>query len=604
MCGIVGVAGRDAAKKVIDSLKILEYRGYDSAGIAVMLNGRMEVRKAAGTIENLISRYPEVLEMGGELGIGHTRWATHGRVSDSNAHPILDCSGRIAVVHNGTIDNYMEIREKLSIKHEFRTETDTEVIAHLIEEMLSRGMGRLEAFISAVSELRGEYAVACMFEGVNELYLARNKIPLVIGVGEGENYCASDVIALLGLTNKFIYVDDGEFARVSSRGVDVWRLEGEKLVPVEKRINLVDWSPSMASKGRYEHFMLKEIFEQEDVVRRILAESRRYIEGTISMLNDTMRRGGRILFLAAGTSYHASMVGKYLLNSLLEYPSEVSIASEFTRWNLGSLDGDDLVIAVSQSGETADVLMAVKSARKRGARILSFVNVPGSTLSRESDGVFFFSAGPEIGVAATKTYVAELVSFLMTFTELGKRTGARVDHVAEVLPRLPSLVASCLESSNRVARDLSEAIKRENSIFFMGRGINYPTALEGALKMKEISYIHAEGFPAGEYKHGPLALISEGTYSIVIGSNDPEIRDLLLSNVNELRARGSRVISVETGDHLPSDIRIKVAEDGIPEEVLPVVFVIPLQLLAYYTAVALGRNPDKPRNLAKSVTVK
>ena len=604
MCGIVGVAGRDAAKKVIDSLKILEYRGYDSAGIAVMLNGRMEVRKAAGTIENLISRYPEVLEMGGELGIGHTRWATHGRVSDSNAHPILDCSGRIAVVHNGTIDNYMEIREKLSIKHEFKTETDTEVIAHLIEEMLSRGMGRLEAFISAVSELRGEYAVACMFEGVNELYLARNKIPLVIGVGEGENYCASDVIALLGLTNKFIYVDDGEFARVSSRGVDVWRLEGEKLVPVEKRINLVDWSPSMASKGKYEHFMLKEIFEQEDVVRRILAESRRYIEGTISMLNDTMRRGGRILFLAAGTSYHASMVGKYLLNSLLEYPSEVSIASEFTRWNLGSLDGDDLVIAVSQSGETADVLMAVKSARKKGARILSFVNVPGSTLSRESDGVFFFSAGPEIGVAATKTYVAELVSFLMTFTELGKRIGARVDHVAEVLPRLPSLVASCLESSNRVARDLSEAIKRENSIFFMGRGINYPTALEGALKMKEISYIHAEGFPAGEYKHGPLALISEGTYSIVIGSNDPEIRDLLLSNVNELRARGSRVISVETGDHLPSDIRIKVAEDGIPEEVLPVVFVIPLQLLAYYTAVALGRNPDKPRNLAKSVTVK
>jgi len=604
MCGIVGVAGRDAAKKVIDSLKILEYRGYDSAGIAVMLNGRMEVRKAAGTIENLISRYPEVLEMGGELGIGHTRWATHGRVSDSNAHPILDCSGRIAVVHNGTIDNYMEIRKKLSIKHEFRTETDTEVIAHLIEEMLSRGMGRLEAFISAVSELRGEYAVACMFEGVNELYLARNKIPLVIGVGEGENYCASDVIALLGLTNKFIYVDDGEFARVSSRSVDVWRLEGEKLVPVEKRINLVDWSPSMASKGKYEHFMLKEIFEQEDVVRRILAESRRYIEGTISMLKDTMRRGGRILFLAAGTSYHASMVGKYLLNSLLEYPSEVSIASEFTRWNLGSLDGDDLVIAVSQSGETADVLMAVKSARKKGARILSFVNVPGSTLSRESDGVFFFSAGPEIGVAATKTYVAELVSFLMTFTELGKRIGARVDHVTEVLPRLPSLVASCLESSNRIARDLSEAIKRENSLFFMGRGINYPTALEGALKMKEISYIHAEGFPAGEYKHGPLALISEGTYSIVIGSNDPEIRDLLLSNVNELRARGSRVISVETGDHLPSDIRIKVAEDGIPEEVLPVVFVIPLQLLAYYTAVALGRNPDKPRNLAKSVTVK
>jgi glucosamine--fructose-6-phosphate aminotransferase (isomerizing) len=232
------------------------------------------------------------------------------------------------------------------------------------------------------------------------------------------------------------------------------------------------------------------------------------------------------------------------------------------------------------------------------------VNVPGSTLSRESDGVFFFSAGPEIGVAATKTYVAELVSFLMTFTELGKRIGARVDHVTEVLPRLPSLVASCLESSNRIARDLSEAIKRENSLFFMGRGINYPTALEGALKMKEISYIHAEGFPAGEYKHGPLALISEGTYSIVIGSNDPEIRDLLLSNVNELRARGSRVISVETGDHLPSDIRIKVAEDGIPEEVLPVVFVIPLQLLAYYTAVALGRNPDKPRNLAKSVTVK
>ncbi|MGC9103226.1 MAG: glutamine--fructose-6-phosphate transaminase (isomerizing) [Candidatus Methanodesulfokora sp.] len=604
MCGIVGIIGKDAARKVINSLKILEYRGYDSAGIAVMLNGRIEVRKAAGTIENLISRYPDILEMRGELSIGHTRWATHGKVSDSNAHPITDCSRRIAVVHNGTIDNYMEIRERLSAKHEFRTETDTEVIAHLIEEKLNRGLGRLEAFVSAISELRGEYAVACMFEGANELYLARNRIPLVIGVGEGENYCASDVIALLNLTNKFIYVNDGEFALITSKNIDVWRFEEGRLIPVEKRINLVDWSPSMTSKGKYEHFMLKEIFEQEDVVKRILMESRRYIKGALSILEETMKNGGRIIFLAAGTSYHASMVGKYLLNSLLGYPSEVSIASEFTRWNLRGLSEDDLVIAVSQSGETADVLMAVKSAKEKGAKILSFVNVPGSTLSRESDEVFFFSAGPEIGVAATKTYVAELVSFLLTFTELGKITGDPVHHVAEVLPRLPSIVASCLESSNRIAKALSEAIKGENSIFFMGRGINYPTALEGALKMKEISYIHAEGFPAGEYKHGPLALISEGTYSIVIGSNDQEIRDLLLSNVNELKARGSKVISVETDEHLPSDIRIKVAENGLPEEVLPVVFVIPLQLLAYYTAVTLGRNPDKPRNLAKSVTVK
>ncbi|MGB9630772.1 MAG: glutamine--fructose-6-phosphate transaminase (isomerizing) [Candidatus Methanodesulfokora sp.] len=604
MCGIVGIIGKDAARKVINSLKILEYRGYDSAGIAVMLNGRIEVRKAAGTIENLISRYPDILEMRGELSIGHTRWATHGKVSDSNAHPITDCSRRIAVVHNGTIDNYMEIRERLSAKHEFRTETDTEVIAHLIEEKLNRGLGRLEAFVSAISELRGEYAVACMFEGANELYLARNRIPLVIGVGEGENYCASDVIALLNLTNKFIYVNDGEFALITSKNIDVWRFEEGRLIPVEKRINLVDWSPSMTSKGKYEHFMLKEIFEQEDVVKRILMESRRYIKGALSILEETMKNGGRIIFLAAGTSYHASMVGKYLLNSLLGYPSEVSIASEFTRWNLRGLSEDDLVIAVSQSGETADVLMAVKSAKEKGAKILSFVNVPGSTLSRESDEVFFFSAGPEIGVAATKTYVAELVSFLLTFTELGKITGDPVYHVAEALPRLPSIVASCLESSNRIAKALSEAIKGENSIFFMGRGINYPTALEGALKMKEISYIHAEGFPAGEYKHGPLALISEGTYSIVIGSNDQEIRDLLLSNVNELKARGSKVISVETDEHLPSDIRIKVAENGLPEEVLPVVFVIPLQLLAYYTAVTLGRNPDKPRNLAKSVTVK
>ena len=604
MCGIVGIIGKDAARKVINSLKILEYRGYDSAGIAVMLDGRIEVRKAAGTIENLISRYPEIIEMRGELGIGHTRWATHGKVSDSNAHPITDCGGRIAVVHNGTIDNYMEIKEKLSAKHEFRTETDTEVIAHLIEEMLDRGMGRLEAFVSAVSELRGEYAIACMFEGRNELYLARNKIPLVIGVGDGENYCASDVIALLNLTNKFIYVNDGEFALMTSKSVDVWKFDKGRLVPVEKRINFVDWSPSMANKGKYEHFMLKEIFEQEDVVRRILMESRGYIKGSISILEKTIKSGGRIIFLAAGTSYHASMVGKYLLNSLLGYPSEVSIASEFTRWNLKSLSEDDLVIAVSQSGETADVLMAVKSAREKGAKILSFVNVPGSTLSRESDEVFFFSAGPEIGVAATKTYVAELVSFLLTFTELGKVAGNPVDRVAEALPKLPSLVASCLESSNKIARELSEVIKGESSIFFMGRGINYPTALEGALKMKEISYIHAEGFPAGEYKHGPLALISEGTYSIVVGSNDQEIRDLLLSNVNELKARGSKVISVETDEYLPSDIRIKVAENGLPEEVLPVVFVIPLQLLAYYTAVALGRNPDKPRNLAKSVTVK
>ncbi|PNV77419.1 MAG: glutamine--fructose-6-phosphate aminotransferase, partial [Thermoproteota archaeon] len=347
MCGIVGIIGKDAARKVINSLKILEYRGYDSAGIAVMLNGRIEVRKAAGTIENLISRYPDILEMRGELSIGHTRWATHGKVSDSNAHPITDCSRRIAVVHNGTIDNYMEIRERLSAKHEFRTETDTEVIAHLIEEKLNRGLGRLEAFVSAISELRGEYAVACMFEGANELYLARNRIPLVIGVGEGENYCASDVIALLNLTNKFIYVNDGEFALITSKNIDVWRFEEGRLIPVEKRINLVDWSPSMTSKGKYEHFMLKEIFEQEDVVKRILMESRRYIKGALSILEETMKNGGRIIFLAAGTSYHASMVGKYLLNSLLGYPSEVSIASEFTRWNLRGLSEDDLVIAVS-----------------------------------------------------------------------------------------------------------------------------------------------------------------------------------------------------------------------------------------------------------------
>ncbi len=608
MCGIVGLISSNATavgEKLIKALKLLEYRGYDSVGVAVFRDGDLLLRKSVGTIERLISRYPEIMSVVGKIGIGHTRWATHGRVSDENAHPITDCSGRVVVVHNGTIDNFRQIKEELK-EHIFRTETDTEVIPHLVELFLDSGMKPLDAFVNAIKRLRGEYAVACMIKGENRIFLARKHIPLVVGIGKSENYCASDITALLGFTNRFIYLHDGEIATLTPDEVRIWKLDG-KLIPVRREISEVSWSLSMADKGEFPHFMLKEIFEQGDVARRLLASYESYMERVTDVLERTIRSGGRIVFIAAGTSYHASLIGKYLLNELLGYPSEVSIASEFLEWNYNSLNSDDLIIAVSQSGETADVLTPIRKVREKGVRVLSYVNVPGSTLSRESDEVFFISAGPEIGVAATKTYIAEVLSLLLSFLNLSERLSLneRTSEIKAWVKKIPDLLSSAVASSNDETKKLSSSVRNENSIYFMGRGINYPTALEGALKLKEISYIHAEGFPAGEYKHGPLALISKGTYAVVVSPVRRDLQDLMLSNVMELKSRGANIILVCTKDsELPYTTKLEVGPRGLPEELSPVLQIVPLQLLAYHTAVSLNRDPDKPRNLAKSVTVK
>ncbi len=608
MCGIVGLISSNTTtvgEKLVKALKLLEYRGYDSVGLAVFKNGDLFLRKSVGTVERLVSRYPEIMSLTGKIGLGHTRWATHGRVSDENAHPITDCSGRVVIVHNGTIDNFRQMKEELK-GHIFRTETDTEVIPHLVELFLDNGMEPLDAFINAIKRLRGEYAVACMIKGENRIFLARRHMPLIVGIGKFENYCASDITALLGFTNQFIYLHEDEIAALTPDGVRIWKLH-KKLTPVRREINKVSWGLSMADRGRFPHFMIKEIFEQGDVARRLLTSYESYMRRVTDLLEGTIRSGGRIVFIAAGTSYHASLVGKYLLNDLLGYPSEVSIASEFLEWNYNSLNDDDLVIAVSQSGETADVLTPVRKVREKGVKVLSYVNVPGSTLSRESDEVFFISAGPEIGVAATKTYIAEVLSLLLSFLTLSENLSPdeRTHEIKSWIKKIPNLLSSAAISSNIETKKLSSSLKKESSIYFMGRGINYPTALEGALKLKEISYIHAEGFPAGEYKHGPLALISKGTYAVVVSPIKKDLQDVMLSNIMELKSRGAYIILVCTKDsELPYTTKLEVGPRGLPEELSPLLQVVPLQLLAYHTAVSLSRDPDKPRNLAKSVTVK
>ncbi len=610
VCGIVGIALKrgEAAPILVEGLKRLEYRGYDSAGVAIVGEEGVSVVKGVGTIDDLERRFG-VSALSGGTGIGHTRWATHGGVTDANAHPHTDCSGRVAVVHNGVIDNFSELRRALEERgHVLRSDTDTEVIPHLVEEGLSNGLSPIQALARAASMLEGSYAIAAVVSGRREVVVARRGSPLVLGVGDWGNMCASDVAAMLHFTNRYIPLEDGEVAEITPEGVRIWVVgPGGEITPVEREPREVDWTASMADKGPYDHFMLKEIYEQPSAIERTLSQAEVYSDRAIDLLLSTIDSGGRVVFAAAGTSYHASLVGKYLLARLAGIQAESYVASEFEDWAIPHLREGDLVFAISQSGETADVLMATRAARKLGARVLAMVNVPGSTLAREADEVLYMGAGPEVGVAATKTYTSQVAMLTYLTARLALRLGrggSRAGEIADWLPEIPKIVEARLEEMDRLSKRYVDEIVSHHSVFFLGRGINLATSLEGALKLKEISYIHAEGFPGGEYKHGPLALISRDTPAVAILPREDRLRRLMVGNIMEVRARGAKVIVVKAdGEEAPAEMEFPAAPEGLPEELTPIPFVVPLQLLAYRAAVALGRDPDKPRNLAKSVTV-
>ena len=608
MCGIVGYVGsRETARVLIEGLKRLEYRGYDSAGIAVFHKGSIEIRRKAGKLNNL----EELIEketFDGKVGIGHTRWATHGRPSDENAHPHK--AGRVAVVHNGIIENYLPLKEVLKRKgHIFTSETDTEIISHLIDELIREGCSFLDAVRTALDRIKGSYALGILFEGDEQcLIAARKESPLAIGLGEREYFIASDVPPILPYTKDFVFMEDGEVAVLSLNGVKVFDARGEEIAKEPKRIN---WTPLMAEKGGYKHFMLKEIFEQPraviDTIRgRLLEEEGDVVFEGVQIDPSTLKKLRRIDLIACGTSYHAALVGKFLIEGMCRIPVEADIGSEF-RYRNPVIGKDELLVAISQSGETADTLAAMREGKRQGAKTLAICNAVESSLARESDFVIYTHAGPEIGVASTKTFATQLVTLFLLSLRIGRELGLLSAHEGKSfikeLIKVPHLMEEMLQSSKRVAQ-IARKYLHARDFLYLGRGINYPIALEGALKLKEISYIHAEGYPAGEMKHGPIALIDREMPVVVLATKN-EVYEKVLSNIEEVKAREGNVIALAS----QSDREIaKKADDVIfiPDTLAfltPILLTIPLQLLAYYMADFKGTDVDQPRNLAKSVTV-
>ncbi len=611
MCGIVGYVGdKSAIDIVIEGLKRLEYRGYDSAGAAVIGPEGLQIRRAAGRIkilEGILRERP----IDGPIGLGHTRWATHGRPTDENAHPHTDGSGELVVVHNGIIENYLPIKERLQAEgHVFKSETDTEVIAHLIERHL-KDVPRLdEAVRRALRELRGSYAVVVLHRRMPDRLVAAKlgAGSVVVGLGENETFLASDIPAILSHTRDVVVLEDGDVAIITRAGVEITDLDG---APVQRTPSRILWDPIMAEKGGYRHFMLKEIFEQPraaaDTMRgRVQLEGGTVVLPDVQLDPDVVAGIQRVVLVACGTSYHAAIVGRFMMERLTGIASEVDIGSEF-RYRDAIVGPETLIVALSQSGETADTLGAVKAARAKGAPIVGITNVVGSALSREATGTLYTHAGPEIGVASSKTFTATLVACYLLALWLGRRRGALLaedgrKHIQGLL-ELPRLMEQTLEMENAVA-DLAREVSRHKNFLFLGRGINYPLALEGALKLKELSYVHAEGYPAGEMKHGPIALLEDGFPVIALNPRDSSY-DRMMGNLEEVRAREGRVISIgHEGDRelrAKSDIMLTVPPAG--DLLTPMLLSIPMQLLAYHMAVRLGRDVDQPRNLAKSVTV-
>ncbi len=629
MCGIVAYVGsQETAPILVEGLRKLEYRGYDSAGLAVHTGRGIEIVRAVGKLANLDAALRKS-PLHGTVGVGHTRWATHGRPSEANAHPHVH--GRVAVVHNGIIENHVDLRRELEAKGvRFQSDTDTEIIAVLVEEALKGGAADLaQAVRRTIGQVRGAYAIAVLSsEKPEEIVVAKQDSPLVLGVGEGESFAASDIPALLAYTRDVILLEDGEMAVLRKGGAEITKIDGTPVKRAQKRI---DWSPTQAEKGGYKHFMLKEIFEQpraiEDTLRgRVDLENGDIIAQEIGVTPELAKKITRVYFVACGTSAHAAMAGRYWVEQLARIPAQVEIGSE-VRYREPVFLPTDLVVAVSQSGETADTLAAVKSARSMGAHVVAVANVVDSAIPRAADGALYTHAGPEIGVASTKCFTTQLAALLMLAVYLGRRREtlpvASAKRVLQALWQSPSLMRDVLQTAEDV-RLIARRHLRAKDMLFLGRGTGYPIALEGALKLKEISYIHAEGYAAGEMKHGPIALIDEEMPVVVVCPKDVHY-EKTFSNMQEVKAREGQLIAVATqgdgavqelcapdGGARPSRPSIPPGHQNAPDvifvppaepEVLPLLTVIPLQLLAYYMADLKGTDVDQPRNLAKTVTV-
>jgi glucosamine--fructose-6-phosphate aminotransferase (isomerizing) len=613
MCGIIGYIGpKPVVPVILDGLKRLEYRGYDSAGIAVVDRGRMDVRRSAGKLSNLelaVIKNP----LDGQYGLGHTRWATHGRPTEENAHPHRDGTGRIVVVHNGIIENYLELKRELTGKgHVFQSETDTEVVAHLVQDEWSDD-GLEHAVLRAMRRVRGLFALVLLSaDDPDKLVAVRNGPPIVVGLGEGEYFVASDVPAILAHTRNVVFMDDREMVVVTRAGARFTTLDG---TPRRHDPTRVTWDPVMAEKAGYKHFMLKEIAEQPDALRetilgRVSIDSAQTFLDEIGISGDQLADLDKVTMVACGTSWHAALVGKFMIEELARLPVEVDYGSEF-RYRNPIVGRRSLAVAITQSGETADTLAALREAKAKGARSVAICNVVGSMATREAEGTVYTHAGPEIGVASTKAFTTQLVALYLLALRLAEARNTlspaeRRAHI-ESLMHLPQIVEGALQAAKRT-EEIAARFYNRADFLYLGRGINYPIALEGALKLKEISYIHAEGYPAGEMKHGPIALIDEAMPVVALAPRDA-VFEKMIGNIQEAKARGGSVIAVTTegdsmlGELLDATTDSLIAVPATTPLLTPIALTIPLQLLAYHIAVRRGCDVDQPRNLAKSVTV-
>ncbi|HEX2835909.1 MAG TPA: glutamine--fructose-6-phosphate transaminase (isomerizing) [Thermoanaerobaculia bacterium] len=610
MCGIIGYVGtRDVVPVLIGGLKKLEYRGYDSAGVAVVNGHGVDVVRAEGKLSNLEGKLADQ-PLHGTFGMGHTRWATHGKPNENNAHPHRDCTGNVVVIHNGIIENFLSLKQRLKSQgHEFKSETDTEVVAHLIEQHRKSGISFVEAVKKSLKELEGHYALVMIAaDEPGTIIAAKHGPPLVVGLGEGENIVASDVAPLLSYTRNIIYLEDGEYAIADDQKVELFTRDDQK---VDRTPTRITWDAVMAEKEGYRHYMLKEIHEQPRAVRdtftgRMFEESGEVFFNDLQFTPEEFAQFKRIHIVACGTSWHSGLVGKFLLESAAKIPVEVDYGSEY-RYRDPIVDAETLVIGVTQSGETADTIAAMQEAKGKGARLIAICNVIGAAATRMADGTIYTNAGPEIGVASTKAFTTQLTAFYLLSLYVRQLRGDDRDdirHAMHELSTIPHKIEHLLKTQEKRIQQLANKFHTAQDFLFLGRGLHYPIALEGALKLKEISYIHAEGYPAGEMKHGPIALIDENMPIVSIATHTP-VYDKVASNLQEVKARDGKLIVIcDEGD----EAMIKLADESIEipwsiPELQPILAVVPTQLLAYYIALRRGCDVDQPRNLAKSVTV-
>ena len=607
MCGIIGIIGNnEVAPLLLDALKRLEYRGYDSAGIATLQNGKLDRRRAEGKLANLENRLAKE-PLPGIIGIGHTRWATHGKPVERNAHPHI--TERLAVVHNGIIENFAELRTMLEAEgYKFHTETDTEAVVHLVTHELSKGKSPLEAVRDSLPMLHGAFALAFLFEGDEKLLIgARQGPPLAVGYGAGEMFLGSDAIALSPFTDTIAYLEDGDWAVLTRKGVTIYN---EKNTEVERPIQKTQAANMLVSKGNHRHFMQKEMFEQPEVISHTLANYLDFMTGKVrqEVIGIDFSKIDRLTMSACGTAYYAGLVGKYWFEQIARLPVDSDIASEF-RYREMPLSKDSLAMFVSQSGETADTLASLRYCKSHGLKIAAVVNVTGSTIGRESDAVFPTLAGPEIGVASTKAFTCQLSAMASLAIAAAKSRGSiddqREQELVHQLSEVPRLINQVLKLEDQIA-EVCHELAKVNHVLYLGRGTSFPLAMEGALKLKEISYIHAEGYSAGELKHGPIALIDETMPVIVIAPSSDRLYEKTVSNMQEVAARGGRIILItdkKGSESASMDTMATIVLPDMPEFITPLVYALPIQMIAYHTAVLMGTDVDQPRNLAKSVTV-